>query len=228
MKRTKLHTMAIKALDEEYKSGSKKITDRIEEILLPKETKLPKELQEILESFGDTPIGEKEAKLLEADDIAKEALGKKISDFNFIEVSEFRARLKNRILAFKDDKGFYKTTPLLDRFEIPMEETIDEIREEAEESFKILKELHIKINDMIEEEDEEYLEELQSLIKQSEEISEEIKKKRTAKMGYKKDELSKWEEDLLDEVLLSMMAATKANSYTNPAETTPFAKYLKK
>ena len=46
MARNKSHTKAIKALDEAYKSKNKQLTDRLEELLLPKDILIPHEVED--------------------------------------------------------------------------------------------------------------------------------------------------------------------------------------
>jgi hypothetical protein len=188
-------------LAEAYESKNTNLTDRVEAILIPNVQVLPAPLQEVLNSWGTTPIEEPAfAKLL----IEKGTTAEQIKEvsakdldldlYNALDIATLAAKVRSKIMDKIDEEGKYKSTPLIDKCKLPKTSQI-----------KTLKQMVI---------DKKEEAELNSFIYISTGIEElELN-------------LTEWEADLIREMTISYINGVDQDTLGNYIDRTPFARYL--
>lgn len=199
-------TKVLLAIAREYENKNKNFTDRIESIVLPNELKLNKTLQEKIDDLKDTPIGEpelfkaiKEETALEFKLTLFKHFRLDVDDFDLADSTEAVIAAIKKITDKKDSDGSYKSTPMLDTVKLPRTTQVQELMSIANN-----KELTNK------------------------EIDEKAKSKAYEIAGVKKEDLTKWESELVWEMFLGFVSAnTDAVSMRQAFDRTQFARYLK-
>ncbi len=191
----------ILALAKAYEQKDTTTIDRIEKVLLPQESTLPQELQEVLDTWGNTPIEEpeffellyKEGTTLEQ---VQEAAAKNINtdDYNAVSIAILASEVRKKIENKTDKDGIYKTTPAIDRIKLPKVSQI-----------KTLK----KIANTEDITDQQLNEEIFKIA--------EVKEK----------DISKWEADLIVDMYLSYIRLVDSGTIGAIADISPFTRYLK-
>ncbi len=194
-------TKCIIALAKAYEQKDTTTIDRIEKVLLPQESTLPQELQEVLNTWGYTPIEEpeffellyKEGTTLEQ---VQEAAAKNINtdDYNAVSIAILASEVRKKIENKTDKDGIYKTTPAIDRIKLPKVSQI-----------KTLK----KIANTEDITDQQLNEEIFKIA--------EVKEK----------DISKWEADLIVDMYLSYIRLVDSGTIGAIADISPFTRYLK-
>lgn len=187
-------------LAQAYESKMTSITDRVEAILLPEAHELPKELQEVLDSWGKTPIEEPEFYEMITNqkttfEQAKEMAVKDIDidAFDAIEIGTLASRVQQKIVNKIDEDGKYKTTPMISEIKLPRTTQLKELKKMASE----------KATD------------------------DQINKKIFEIAGVEESELSKWESELVKEMFVGYSNAVDKDTVGAYSDRTPFARYLK-
>lgn len=191
----------ILALAKAFEQKDTAIIDRIEKVLLPQENTLPKELQEVLNSWGNTPLEEpeffellyKEGTTLEQ---VQEAAAKNINtdNYNAIEIAILANEVRKKVENKTDKDGVYKTTPAIDKIKLPKVSQIKALKKVANKEDITDKEINYEI------------------FKIAEVIEAEI---------------TKWEADIITEMYFSYIKLVDNGTIGNIADISPFSRYIK-
>lgn len=193
-----IRARCILALGRAYEQKNKAITERVEAIMLPDDEELPKALQDIMDSWGNTPIEEPELfALIESGsmhEVSEFAIKNGDLDaFNSIDINVFTRRVIRKVTLKVDNDGVFKSTAKTDKMLLPTMSKIKMIREKARAQHSVS-----------EVEDEVF-----------------------NAVGLTKDDLSKWEQELVLDLVTAFIKAGDAASIGEHVDRTPFARYLK-
>ena len=186
------------ALAQAYENGNTVLTNRIESIILPDEEKLPKELQKVLDSWGNTPIEEAEffaaTEGSQLEDLKVLVMkDEDIDAFSALDVGTLANRVYKKVTDKIDEDGKYKTTPNIDAVKLPKTSQL-----------RALKKLAI-----------------------DKETEETIDKEIFKIAGVKAKSLTKWEVDLVRAMTFDYVQAVDKDTLGNYTDRTPFARYIK-
>lgn len=195
-KRNKVIVLLAKA----YEEKDTALTNRVEAIVIPHGEPLPQKLQEVLDSWGNTPIQEPEFYELinkdgtTIDDVKAMAIKDlNADDFSALDVAALANRVRYKIIGKIDDDGMYKTTPKIDQIKLP-----------STSQLKHLKELL-----RAETPEPEFLKEMYKIA------------------GINPDDITKWELELVEDMFINFTRAVDSSTLGNVVDKTPFARYLK-
>jgi len=185
---------------------------------------LHEQLQEVLDSLGNTPIVEKEifealdAKPLKKSKAVKLALSKKglkIKDFTGIEIAAFFNDLSTKILATKNKDGVFKSTPLTENFNLPD-------FEQAEDVSDLLMKLHRNhqeqkaMTEKISNGEKLEAKVIKTLVKDYSKILTDLQDLAWEISGLKKDDLIEWEQTLITEQIFASVKDVESTSMGKP------------
>lgn len=195
-KRNKVIVLLAKA----YEEKDTALTNRVEAIVIPHGEPLPQKLQEVLDSWGNTPIQEPEFyELINKDgttlDEVKTMALKNLNadDFSALDVAALANRVRHKIIGKIDDEGMYKTTPKIDQIKLPTTSQLKHLKELAQTEMS------------------------------SKDFSNEIYK--IADINPK--DATEWELMLVEDMFTDFARAVDNNTLGNIVDKTPFARYLK-
>lgn len=195
-KRNKVIVLLAKA----YEEKDTALTNRVEAIVIPHGEPLPQELQEVLDSWGNTPIQEPEFyELINKDgttlDEVKTMALKNLNadDFSALDVAALANRVRHKIIGKIDDDGMYKTTPKIDQIKLPTTSQLKHLKELAQTEMS------------------------------SKDFSNEIYK--IADINPK--DATEWELMLVEDMFTDFARAVDNNTLGNIIDKTPFSRYLK-
>jgi len=133
MKPMEKRNLAVIALARAYEQKDEKTIARVETILLPDTVKLPTELEEVLNSWGTSPIEEsdmyaliKSAGIEDVKEIAVRTVD--IDAFSALDISTLTHKVIQRISNHTDADGVFKTTPKLSAVKLPRTSQIKELK----------------------------------------------------------------------------------------------------
>ena len=199
-----IRSKVIVAIAKAYEQNDTATVERIEAILIPNEHELPKELQECLESWGITPIEEPEffaglegATLEDIKAMAIKDLD--IDAFDALDVATFASRVHNQIISKIAKDGKYKTTPNIDKVKLPKTSQLRKLKE------------------MSKGED----------AKDDKARNDAVKKEMFTIIGVDESSLSKWESNLVQEMIFAYIKAVDNDTIGKFSDRTPFARYIK-
>jgi len=198
MKNQEKKSKVIIALAQAYESGNTALTNRVESIVVPDEQELPKELQKCLESWGKTPIEEPE--------FFKLTTTAKLEDLKLAAVKDLDIDAFDAIdIGTLANRVYRRITDKIDEDgKYKTTENIDKVKLPRTTALRELKKLaHDKVSD--------------------EKITKEIFKR----AGAKEKDLSKWEVDLIKEMIFSYVQAVDNDTMGSYTDRTPFARYIK-
>jgi len=198
MKNQEKKNKVIIALAQAYENGNTALTNRVESIVVPDEQELPKELQKCLESWGKTPIEEPE--------FFKLTTTAKLEDLKLAAVKDLDIDAFDAIdIGTLANRVYRRITDKIDEDgKYKTTENIDKVKLPRTTALRELKKLaHDKVSD--------------------EKITKEIFKR----AGAKEKDLSKWEVDLIKEMIFSYVQAVDNDTMGSYTDRTPFARYIK-
>jgi len=198
MKKIEKKNQVILALAQAYESGNTALTNRIENIVVPDEQKLPKELQEVLDSWGNTPVDEPEFFELTKSANLEELKATSVKDldidaFEALDIGTLANRVYKKVTDKIDKDGKYKTTANIDNVKLPKTTQLRALKKLAADGAD---------SDVINKE----------ILKIS---------------GVKKKDLIEWEQNLVIEMIFSYVQAVDKDTIGNYTDRTPFARYIK-
>ena len=191
-------SLALVALARAYEQKDTVVIGRIEAILIPDEHELPKELQECLESWGNTPIEEPEffelSKSAKIEDLKIASMKElDIDAFDALSIGTFTNKLYKQISDKIDKDGMYKTTPNIDKVKLPKTTQLRKLKQMA--------------TDKIE--------------------NKEIQKELFKIAGVNQKDITEWESDLIQKMIFGYVQAVDSDTMGNFSDRTPFARYIK-
>jgi len=196
-------TEVILAVAKAYEDENTALINKIENIVIKKKPTLPKELQEVLDKIGNTPLDEPE--IFNAKSVHKTirvVMGDlNIDDFSAADVSNLTKEAYIKVSSIVDDDGYYKTTPAIDKVKLPKTTEIEQLVDCAK--------LHV---------DE---------ATDPDKAQQEIENKIFEIAGVDKNTLTDWEKEVVTTMTYSYMEAVASNTISEASDFTPFAKYLK-
>ena len=194
-------TKCIIALAKAYEQNDTATIDRIEKFLLPQESTLPQELQEVLNTWGNTPIEEPELydllyKAGTTLEQVQEATAKNINpdDYSAIDIAILASEVRKKVENITDKDGVYKTTPTIDKIKLPKVSQIKTLKKMAT----------------------------------TEDITDEKLNEEIFKIAeVKSKDISKWEANLIVDMYLSYIRLVDSGTIGSIADISPFSRYLK-
>jgi len=198
MKKQEKRTKVIMAIAKAYETGNTALTNRLEAIVIPNEEALPKELQKVLDSWGNNPIEEPEffesLKSAELEDLKQTAIKDlDIDAFSALDIALLAKKVNSKITDKIDKNGSYKTTPNIDKVTLPKTTQLRAIKKLAKDGAD----------------------------------DEAIEKEIFKIAGVKKKELIEWEQTLVRQMLYAFIEAVDKDTISSYSDRTPFARYIK-